>query len=71
MHISMVHLATPPQFLEQANEKQTRNGSWAFWYLLLKWGGNIDNSQDRLLFGFSLLYTDRVTLDLLDSAALL
>jgi hypothetical protein len=32
---------------------------------------SIDISQYRLLFGFSLLYTDRVTFELLDSAALL
>jgi hypothetical protein len=31
----------------------------------------IDISQYRLLFGFSLLYTDRVPFELLDSAALL
>jgi hypothetical protein len=31
----------------------------------------IDNSQYRLLFGFFLLYTDRVSFELLDSAALL
>jgi hypothetical protein len=31
----------------------------------------IDNSQYRLLFGFFLLYTDRVPFELLDSAALL
>jgi hypothetical protein len=30
-----------------------------------------DISQYRLLFGFSLLYTDRVPFELLDSAALL
>jgi hypothetical protein len=32
---------------------------------------SIDISQYRLLFGFCLLYTDRVPFDLLDSAALL
>jgi hypothetical protein len=31
----------------------------------------IDISQCRLLFGFFLLYTDRVPFELLDSAALL
>jgi hypothetical protein len=31
----------------------------------------IDTSQYRLLFGFFLLYTDRVPFELLDSAALL
>jgi hypothetical protein len=31
----------------------------------------IDISQYRLLFGFSLLYTERVPFELLDSAALL
>jgi hypothetical protein len=34
-------------------------------------GQGIDISQYRLLFGFFLLYTDRVPFELLDSAALL
>jgi hypothetical protein len=33
--------------------------------------GDIDISQFRLLFGFFLLYTDRVPFELLDSAAIL
>jgi hypothetical protein len=43
-------------------------------HLLIKWVTGttlIDISQYRLLFGFSLLYTDRIPFELLDSAALL
>jgi hypothetical protein len=36
-----------------------------------QWLPVIDISQYRLLFGFSLLYTDRVPFELLDRAALL
>jgi hypothetical protein len=39
--------------------------------LLISYILTIDISQNRLLFGFSLLYTDRVPFELLDSAALL
>jgi hypothetical protein len=35
------------------------------------WLQLIDISHFRLIFGFSLLYTDRVPFELLDSAALL